>query len=95
VYEELGRWITRTNTEVEATHRVSREAPPHEPEPQHRLLPRFVPTVDGDISEWPRALAITPTVVTALGDEVQADQTYFLSWDGQDIYLAGDIAATH
>jgi hypothetical protein len=34
-------------------------------------------------------------VVTALDDEVQANQTYFLSWDGQDIYLAGDIAATH
>jgi hypothetical protein len=51
--------------------------------------------VDGDVSEWPRALAITPTVVTTLGDEVRAEQTYFLSWDGQNIYLAGDIAATH
>ena len=33
-------------------------------------------------------------MVTALVDEVRADQTYFFSWDGQDIYLAGDIAAT-
>ena len=53
-----------------------------------------MPTVDGDVSEWPPALAITPTVVTAFVDEVRAEQTYFLSWDGQDIYLAGDIAAT-
>ena len=44
------------------------------------------------MSEWPRALTIMPTVVTALDDEVRADQTYFLSWDGQDVYLAGDIA---
>jgi hypothetical protein len=94
VYEELGRWITQTNVEVEATHRLSREGPSHEPEPQRRPLPRFVPTVDGDVSEWPPALAITPTVVTALVDEVRADQTYFFSWDGQDIYLAGYIAAT-
>jgi hypothetical protein len=95
VYEELGHWITRTNTEVETAHQEGREGPPPEPEPQRRLLPRFLPTVDGDISEWPRALAITPTVVTALDDEVRPDQTYFLSWDGQDVYLAGDIAATH
>jgi len=95
VYEELGRWITQTNAEVEATHQVGREGPPHEPELQGRPLPRFVPTVDGDVSEWPRGLAITPTMVTALDDAVRADQTYFLSWDGQDIYLAGDIAATH
>jgi len=33
-------------------------------------------------------------MVTALVDEVRADQTYFFSWDGQDIYLAGDSAAT-
>jgi hypothetical protein len=51
--------------------------------------------VDGDVSEWPRALAITPTAGTALDDAVRADQTYFLSWDGHDIYLAGDIATTH
>lgn len=95
VYEELGHWIVRTNAEAEATHQGGREEPQPEPEPQRRLLPRFLPTVDGDVSEWPRALAITPTVVTALNDEVRADQTYFLSWDGQDIYLAGDIAVTH
>src|SRR5262245_8012588 len=94
VYEELGRWITQTNAEVETTHQAGREEPPHEPEPQRRALPRFVPTMDGDVSEWPRALAITPTVVSALDDEVQANQTYFLSWDGQDVYLAGDITAT-
>ena len=29
-----------------------------------------------------------------LVDEVRADHTYFLSWDGQYLYLAGDIAAT-
>jgi hypothetical protein len=46
--------------------------------------------VDGDVSEWPQALAITPTVVTALVDEVRADQTYFLSWDGPDIYLVAN-----
>jgi hypothetical protein len=95
VYEELGRWITRTNAEVEATHQLGQAEPPPQPEPQRRPLPRFLPTVDGDISEWPQALAITPTVVTALNDGVRADQTYFLSWDGQDIYLAGDIAVPH
>jgi hypothetical protein len=49
--------------------------------------------VDGDVSEWPKALAIKPTMVTSLFDEVRAEHTYFLSWDGQYIYLAGDIAA--
>jgi hypothetical protein len=95
VHEELGRWIARTNAEVEATHQVGQAEPPPESEPQRRPLPRFLPTVDGDVSEWPRALAIAPTGVTALHDGVRADQTYFLSWDGQDIYLAGDIAAPH
>lgn len=94
VYEELGHWIRRTNAEVEVTHQAGREGPPPEPQPQHRPLPRFVPTVDGEVSEWPRVLAITPTAVTALDDEVQPDQTYFFSWDGQHIYLAGDIATT-
>ncbi len=94
VYEELGGWIKYTNTEVEATHRTIRWEPPHEPELQRRPLQRFVPTVDGDISEWPKALAIKPTVVTSLVDEVRADHIYFLSWDGQYLYLAGDIAAT-
>src|SRR5262249_47636495 len=74
VYEELGHWITRTNAEVEATYQVSRAGSLPEPQPQHRPLSRFLPTVDGDISEWPRALAITPTVVTALDDEVRSDQ---------------------
>jgi hypothetical protein len=94
VYEELGGWIKHTNAEVEATHRAIQSVPPPEPEPQHRPLQRFVPTVDGDISEWPKALAIKPTVVTSLVDEMGADHTYFLSWDGQYLYLAGDIAAT-
>jgi hypothetical protein len=95
VYEDLGRWITQTNAAVEATHQVGREEPPPEPQPQRRPLPRFLPMVDGDVSEWPQALALTPTVVTALEDAVRADQTYFLSWDGQDIYLAGKIATPH
>jgi hypothetical protein len=94
VYEELGHWIRRTNAEVEVTHQAGQEDPSSEPEPQRRPLPRFVPTVDGEISEWARALAITPTAVTALDDEVRPDQTYFLSWDGQHIYLGGDIATT-
>ena len=38
VYEELGRWIMRTNAEVEAIHRVSRERLPSEPAPQRRPL---------------------------------------------------------
>jgi hypothetical protein len=33
VYEELGRWITRTNVEVEDIHRGSREGLPCEPAP--------------------------------------------------------------
>jgi hypothetical protein len=31
VYEELGHWITRTNAEVEAIHRGSREGLPSAP----------------------------------------------------------------
>ena len=90
VYEELASWVTRANAEVEAAHRAARRAP--RPAPQRRVLHRFTPTVDGALAEWPKALAIKPNRVDSLVDGVQANHTYFLSWDQEAVYLAGDIS---
>jgi hypothetical protein len=95
VYEELGRWVKRTNAEVETAHRATRAVLPPLPAPERRALPQFVPTVDGDIAEWPKALALRPSRVTALVDGVSVDLTYFISWDTQYVYLAADIADAH
>jgi hypothetical protein len=92
VYEELGRWIRSTNAEIEAAHRGSqREAPARHGQPR-RTLKRFVPIVDGDLSEWPQELAIKPRQITTLRDDVQVNHTYFIAWNQKDIYLAGDIS---
>jgi hypothetical protein len=92
VYEELGRWIKGTNAEINATHRGSLRGAPVQQGLQSRALQRFTPTVDGDISEWLPELAIKPTLITALADEVKVDHTYFIAWDQQYLYLAGDIS---
>ena len=95
VYEELGRWIKHTNASVDATHRLARWIAPPAQQIQHRALKRFVPTVDGNVAEWPLELAIKPTIVNALSDHIQADHTYFISWDEQYLYLAGNISDSH
>jgi hypothetical protein len=92
VYEELGRWIRGTNAEIDATHRGARWVAPPQQGPQNRALKRFTPTVDGDLSEWPKELAIQPTLVTALSDEVKVDHTYFMAWDKRYFYVAADIS---
>ena len=57
VYEELGHWITRTNTEVETAHQVGREGPPPEPEPQRRYChgscPRWTVISRSGPEPWP------------------------------------------
>jgi hypothetical protein len=95
VYEELGRWIKSTHTEVDATHRGARWSAPAQPGPQSRALKPFAPTVDGNISEWPNALVIKPTLSTALADTVKVDHTYFIACDPQYVYLTGDISDSH
>jgi hypothetical protein len=92
VYEELGRRISTTNAEIETMHRGARWAAPSLQGAQSRSLTRFTPTVDGNISEWPKALAIKPTRITALGDEVKVDHTYFMACDRRYLYLGGDIS---
>ncbi len=94
IYEEFVGWVKRTNAEVDAIHRLARWMPPTQ-EPPRLTLRRFVPTVDGDLSEWPPELAITPTIVNALLDGVRVEHTYFLSRDEQAFYLAGDIVDAH
>ena len=95
VYDGLVRWVKPTNAEVEAIHRPARWEPPPAQAPRPLALRRFVPTVDGDLSEWPAELVVRPVIANALLDEVRAEHTYFLSWDEQALYLAADIAATH
>jgi hypothetical protein len=95
VYEEFGQWVKRTNAAVDASHRSARWTEPPVQQLQRRVLQRFVPTVDGDISEWPPELAIRPTIVNALSDRARADHTYFISWDAQYLYLAGDTSDSH
>jgi hypothetical protein len=95
VYEELGRWISQANAAVPALHEEAHWQPPPAPEPQRLVLARFVPRVDGELAEWPPALAIRPTSSLALRDDTRVDQTYFLAWDEQALYLAGDIDDPH
>jgi hypothetical protein len=91
-YEALWRWIRSTNAEIEAAHRGSQtEAPARHGQPR-RTLKRFVPNMDGDLSEWPKELAMKPRQIITLRDEVQVDHTYFISWDRKYVYLAGDIS---
>jgi hypothetical protein len=92
VYEELGRRISTTNAEIEAMHRGARWAAPSLQGAQGRRLTRFTPTVDGNISEWPKNLAIKPSRITALTDEVNVDHRYFMACDRKYLYLAGDIS---
>jgi hypothetical protein len=91
-YEELGRWVRGTHAEVDAAHRGARWVAHPQQGPQSRPLKRFTPAVDGDISEWPKELAIKPALVTALSDEVKVDHTYFMTRDQGYVYLAGDIS---
>jgi hypothetical protein len=95
VYEEFRRWVKRTNAEVEIAHRAARAIFPPVQAPERRALPRFVPTVDGDIAEWPKALAIRPSSVASLLDGVPVDLTYSISWDTQYLCLAADISDSH
>jgi hypothetical protein len=92
VYDELTAWAKTTNAMVQAMHRASRWEPPLTPAPQHLVLQRFRPTVDGDIAEWPQELAVRPTHGQALVDAGPAEHTYFLAWDGDSFYVAGNIA---
>jgi hypothetical protein len=91
-YEDLGRWISRTNAEIETIHRSARWVAPSQRGPQLRTLPQFTPAVDGNVSEWPKALAIKPTLITALADEGKVDHTYFIACDQKYLYLAGDLS---
>jgi hypothetical protein len=77
-YEELGRWVRDTNAEINATHQGARQVAPPQQRLQRRALTWFTPTVDGKVSEWPKELAIKPSVVTALADDVKVDHTYFV-----------------
>ena len=90
-YEELGRWVRGTHGEIDAAHRGARWVAPPQQRPQSRPLKRFTPTVDGDVSEWPKELALKPALVTALTDKMKVDHTYFMGWDKRYVYLAGDI----
>ena len=54
-----------------------------------------MPTVDGEVLEWPQALAIRPAIANALLERARADHTYFVAWDEKYLYLAGDIADSH
>jgi hypothetical protein len=92
VYDELGGWIKGTNTEIDATHQAAGWVAPPQGGPQLRTLPQFTPAVDGNVSEWPKALAIKPTLITALADEVKVEHTYFIACDKKYLYLAGELS---
>jgi agarase len=92
VYEELTRLVARANAAVPALHQASRWEPPPTPALPRLELKQHKPTVDGDLTEWPQDLGVRPTHGQALvGDELAA-HTYFLAWDGDALYVAGDIA---
>jgi hypothetical protein len=95
VYEELAKWISGTHAEISAIHRGARWVAPPPQGPQRQPLARFTPTVDGNVSEWPKELAIKPTLITALADEMKVNHTYFIACDQKHLYLAGDISDAH
>jgi hypothetical protein len=92
VYEELGKWVRGTNAEIDAAHQNAVWVAPEQQGPWRRPLRRFTPTVDGDISEWPKQQAIRPATITALLHDVKVDHRYFMAWDTKYLYVAGDIA---
>jgi hypothetical protein len=94
IYEELTRWITRANREVEATYRGVLGTQRAEPASSQVTVKRFTPVLDGDLAEWPKDSSFRPTAVNALVDNVQLDHRYLLSWDDQGLYLAGEITDT-
>ena len=95
VYEELTRMATRANAAVQAMHQAARWEPPPIPALQRLELKQLTPKVDGDITEWPQELGVSPTHGQALVDDEPAAHTYFLAWDGDSLYVAGDIADAH
>jgi hypothetical protein len=91
IYEELTRWVTRANREVEATHRGAPRIQRAQPMSSRVTVKRLSPSLDGDLTEWPKDSAFRPTAVNALLENVQADHRYGLSWDDQGLCLAGII----
>ena len=94
-YEELAEWIKKTNQEVHVTHGTAHSTSHSEPLLMKKTLAQLTPRIDGDISEWPQETALRPSAITSLREGVSCNHTYFISHDGDALYVAGDVSDSH
>ncbi|MGA7877620.1 MAG: sugar-binding protein [Desulfoferrobacter sp.] len=94
-YNELARQIKKTNKNVNAAHQSPVTAENQEEPSELRLLSRFTPSIDGDLSEWSEGHKFLPQEVICLLETNAIKHTYYLSWDDNFLYLGGDISDSH
>jgi len=92
VYRELVEECARTNREVAAVHRAAEWKPVKPGKTLRKEIGKFVPEIDGDVSEWPAAAAVKPHLSESLLPGQKFDHTYYLSWGPGRLFIAGDIS---
>jgi hypothetical protein len=91
-YRELVEECARTNRKVAGIHARSKSwRKKAGPAPVPRDIPYFVPTVDGNLGEWPERTRMKPVVTSSLLDRKEAGQTFFLSHDDEYFYLGASV----
>ncbi len=92
IYSQLEGRIKETNNAVNAAHRTA-VTPEQAKRPLGlRLLHRFAAGIDGDLSEWDQRHLFLPQETARLLDGDDTEQRFYLSWDGNLLFVAGDIA---
>jgi hypothetical protein len=94
-YEDLAGWIKRTNREVHVVHGTAQSKEHPKTELPSKSLWKFTPKVDGNLSEWPQETAIKPSAIMSLREDAVLDHTYFISYDADSLYVAGDVSDSH
>jgi len=95
-YKVLVDEAARTNRQVKEIHANSRKWKKKGEAPLvTRDIPYFVPTLDGDLGEWPANTMLKPRVVRSLQDKPQLSHTYYLSHDHKYLYLAASFTDDH
>jgi len=94
-YEELAAWIKRTNREVHVVHGTAQVKEHPKIELPKTSLREFTPKLDGDLSDWPGETALKPSTTMSLRDDPVLNHTYFISYDADSLYVAGDVSDSH
>ena len=94
-YGELEREIKKTNEDVPAAHRSPVKPQILGKSPELRVIKRFTPCIDGELSEWPDSCGFFPQKVFSLLKDNNVEHTYYLSRDDNFLYFGGDISDSH